>query len=154
MNHKAIENAAQDATHLPTAKPDLSDPATPLSAVGPAFDEQAQQIGPAGRAYERLIAYIRNFEHHLDADHEVAMGSAGSEAGILQIEGIGFFDPEMITFFGRDAFGMKMQLIQHVSQLSVMLRAVPKASTDEPARRIGFKLAAGWTGGDAGDASA
>ncbi len=110
--------------------------------------------GPAAQAYERVIMYLRNFEQQLDTDHELAIGSAGSEAGILQIEGIGFFDPDLITFYGRDENGMKTQLIQHVSQLSVMLRAVPKARAEEPARRIGFRLTSGWLGGEAGDASA
>ncbi len=110
--------------------------------------------GPAALAYQRVIMYLRNFEQQLDTDHELAIGSAGSEAGILQIEGIGFFDPDLITFYGRDENGMKTQLIQHVSQLSVMLRAVPKARAEEPARRIGFRLTSGWLGGEAGDASA
>ena len=108
----------------------------------------------ARSAYDRLVLYIRNFEAQLSAGQEVAMGFAGSDAGVLQIEGLGFFDPDMITFYGRDEMGMKTQLVQHVSQLSVMLRAVPKAQPQEPARRIGFQLNAGWTGGDAGDASA
>ena len=82
------------------------------------------------------------------------MGFAGDEAGVLRIEGIGYFDPDIITFYGRDDSGAKTQLIQHVTQLSVTLRAVPKESdTDEP-RRIGFHLTSGWMGGDSGDASA
>jgi hypothetical protein len=73
---------------------------------------------------------------------------------VLQIEGVGYFDPDLLTFYGTDEEGFKTQLIQHVSQLSVMLRAVPKAEPEEPARRIGFRLATGWTGGEAGDSSA
>ena len=82
------------------------------------------------------------------------MGFAGSDAGVISIEGIGFFAPDLLTFYGRDEDGMKTQLVQHVSQLSVMLRAVPKAEPEEPARRIGFRLTTGWQGGEAGDASA
>jgi len=38
--------------------------------------------------------------------------------------------------------GTKTQLIQHVSQLNVLLRALPReAATDDPPRRIGFRLA-------------
>lgn len=106
-------------------------------------------------AYDRLILYIRNFEQQLDASHEIAMGFAGDETGTLRIEGIGFFDPDILTFYGRDEAGVKTQLIQHVTQLSVTLRAVPiSVSADAPARRIGFQLRSGWMGGDAGDASA
>jgi hypothetical protein len=98
--------------------------------------------------------YIRNFEGQLDAAQEIAMGFAGDEAGVLRIEGIGYFDPDIITFYGRDESGAKTQLIQHVSQLSVTLRAVPKQGESDPPRRIGFQLTSGWMGGDSGDASA
>lgn len=68
------------------------------------------------------------------------MGFAGGDAGILKIEGMGFFDPDILTFYGTDPMGAKTQLVQHVSQLSVILRAAPK-SPDRPApTRIGFRL--------------
>ena len=103
---------------------------------------------PAESIYHRLILYIRNFEQQLDAAHEIAMGFAGGDAGVLRIEGLGFFDPDIVTFYGRDEDGAKTQLIQHVSQVSVILRAVRKEEPDAPARRIGFRLTSGWDGGD------
>ena len=110
---------------------------------------------PAELAHDRLILSIRNFEAGIDAAEEVAMGFAGDAAGILRIEGIGFFDPDILAFYGRDVTGAKTQLIQHVSQLSVTLRAVRRvADADVPARRIGFRLHPGWIGGDSGDGSA
>ena len=114
----------------------------------------AEPMGPARSAYARIAQYIRAFEAQLNSAQEVAMGFAGSEAGVLRIEGIGFFDPDLITFYGRDEAGQKTQLIQHVSQLSVLLRAAPVADRSAPARRIGFVLQSGWHGGDAGDGSA
>ncbi len=101
------------------------------------------QKSPAEWAYERLILYIRNFEEKLDAKHEVAMGFAGGDAGVLRIEGLGYFDPDIITFYGSDESGTKTQLVQHVTQLNVMLRAVTREVPTEPARRIGFRLAEG-----------
>lgn len=97
---------------------------------------------PAQWAYERLILYIKNFEGQLDNEHEVAMGFTAGGAGVLRIEGIGFFDPDIVTFYGEEDNGGRTQLIQHVSQLSVMLRAMPKAPEMEEPRRIGFRLAA------------
>lgn len=70
------------------------------------------------------------------------MGFTGGDAGVLRIEGIGYFDPDVLTFYGSDGEGMKTQLIQHVSQLSVMLRALPKLVESEAPNRIGFRLAA------------
>lgn len=92
-------------------------------------------------AYERLILYIQNFEKMLDNEHEIAMGFTGDRAGIIRIEGMGYFDPDIVTFYGTDEHGAKTQLIQHVSQLSVILRAMPKMAQDAKPKRIGFRLA-------------
>jgi len=100
-----------------------------------------QQKSPAEWAYERLILYIQNFEDQLDNEHEIAMGFAGGDAGVLRIEGMGYFDPDIVTFYGSDETGAKTQLIQHVSQLSVILRALPKEPEQIKAKRIGFRLA-------------
>lgn len=110
--------------------------------------------GPARKAAERLVAWIRAFEAGLDPAQEVALGFAGSEAGILQIDEIGYSDPDLITFTGTDDAGYRTQLIQHVSQMNVILRAVPSADPDEAPRRIGFTLTPRWAGGESGDASA
>ncbi|WP_204115789.1 DUF6173 family protein [Shimia biformata] len=101
------------------------------------------QKSPAEWAYERLILYIQNFEQQLDNEHEVAMGFTGGDAGVLRIEGMGFFDPDIVTFYGSDANGVKTQLVQHVSQLNVMLRALPIVHETDAPNRIGFRLAAG-----------
>ncbi len=127
---------AKTVTKKPTAKP------------------ASQSKSPAEWAHDRLVAYIRNFESQLDTKQEIAMGFASDESGVLRIEGLGYFDPDIITFYGRDESGAKTQLIQHVTQLSVTLRAVPKETEAEPPRRIGFRLTAGWVGGDSGDGSA
>ena len=68
------------------------------------------------------------------------MGFTGGDAGILRIEGMGYFDPDIITFYGSDPTGAKTQLVQHVSQLNVMLRALPKSVEKDEPTRIGFRL--------------
>lgn len=153
----ALNAAVHQASGMPDDPEGGPDTAlgTILGAQHPAQPQpEPEQKSPAKWAYERLIQYIRNFETQLDANHEVAMGFAGSDAGVLKIEGLGYYDPDLLTFYGRDDDGAKTQLVQHVSQLSVMLRAIPKAEPQTPARRIGFHLSAGWQGGDAGDGSA
>jgi hypothetical protein len=104
-------------------------------------DTPVEAKSPAEWAYERLILYIQNFEEQLDNEHEIAMGFTGGDAGVLRIEGIGFFDPDIVTFYGTDMGGAKTQLIQHVSQLSVLLRALPKQPEAPEPNRIGFRLA-------------
>lgn len=98
------------------------------------------QKSPAQWAYERVVMYLKKFEETLDDNHEVAMGFAGGDAGVLRIEGMGYFDPDIVTFYGSDPAGGKMQLVQHVSQLNVALRALPKAVETQAAKRIGFRL--------------
>ena len=113
-----------------------------LDCVPEALNRPVASKSSAQWAYERLILYIQNFEKQLDNEHEVAMGFAGGDTGVLRIEGIGYFDPDIVTFYGRDETEARTQLIQHVSQLSVMLRALPRAQEEGSPRRIGFLLAA------------
>lgn len=100
----------------------------------------AAQKSPAQWAYERVVLYIQKFEEQLDADHEAAIGFTGADAGVLRIEGMGYFDPDIVTFYGSDPAGGRTQLIQHVSQLNVMLRALPKEVESAEPNRIGFRL--------------
>ena len=101
----------------------------------------AAQKSPAQWAYERIVMYLKNFEESLDNEHELAMGFTGGDAGVLRIEGMGYFDPDIVTFYGSDPTGAKTQLIQHVTQMNVMLRALPKAVEQAEPNRIGFRLA-------------
>jgi Family of unknown function (DUF6173) len=96
------------------------------------------QKSPAQWAYERLILYVQKFEEGLDAEHEIGMGFAGSDAGTLHIKGMGYFAPDIVTFYGVDGNGARTQLVQHVSQLNVMLKAAPKIH--DKAERIGFQM--------------
>lgn len=137
-----------------TATDDTDPTGVPDAAPNPMPRPANKQKSEAEWAYERVIQYLRNFEAQLDNTHEIALGFTGSNAGVLQIEGLGFYDPDIVTFYGTDEDGLKTQLIQHVSQLNVILRAVPKRSPEEPARRIGFQLPTGWVGGESGDGSA
>jgi len=97
------------------------------------------QKSPAEWAYQRLVLFIKKFEDGLDGEHEVGLGVAGSDAGPLHIRGMGYFAPDLVTFYGLDRHGAKTQLVQHVSQLNVMLKALPRQGQE--AERIGFHLA-------------
>lgn len=145
MSEISTTAEAQEASALPRAHAVHSDPAAHCAegdALPPALARQpVAEKSPAQWAYERMCLYIRSFEEQLDATQEVAMGFAGSAAGVLRIEGLGYFAPDMLTFYGRDGSGARAQLVQHVAQLNVLLQAVPKVSADPP-RRIGFRLVA------------
>jgi hypothetical protein len=147
---------AHEASALPCARIALATsgegprpPPLPDSLRSPVADKS-----PARWAYERLILYIRNFEEGLDSDHEVGVSFAGSNAGLLRIDGVGYFDPDIVTFYGTDDDGTKTQLIQHVTQLNVILRAASVPRDDAGARRIGFRLVSALDDDDAGAAGA
>lgn len=103
-------------------------------------EQPVNKKSPAQWAYERTVLYLKNFEEQLDGDEEVAMGFAGGDAGVLRIEGMGYFDPDIVTFYGADQRGTRMQLVQHVSQLSVVFRALPRTDKTTAPNRIGFRL--------------
>lgn len=135
----AMENA-----HLPSLREVhiKNAGACPEAASLPkALKESHAKKSPAQWAYERIILYIQNFEKQLDNEHEVGLGLAGGGAGVIKIEGLGYFDPDIVTYYGTGENGAKMQLIQHVSQLNVMLLASPKHIDQAEPIRIGFQLA-------------
>ncbi|MBJ3764101.1 hypothetical protein ILP92_15225 [Maribius pontilimi] len=146
MSADRIETAAEamEAEALPHAHVVHTDPDAkstedePLPKSVTAKPQKAKS--PAEWAYQRMVLYIKNFEEQLDDQHEIAMAFAGDASGVMRIEGMGYFDPDIITFYGTDPTGARTQLVQHVSQLSVMLRALPKGVAKEAPRRIGFRL--------------
>jgi hypothetical protein len=149
VNGDEIGTAAEveQGRALPRAHAVLADPAAPKTAEQKPLPRKVAgkplaEKSPAEWAYERLLLYIQNFEEQLDETQEVAMGFAGGEAGVLRIEGIGYFAPDIVTFYGTDEGGARTQLIQHVSQLSVILRALPREPDRDAPSRIGFRLAA------------
>ena len=122
--------------HRDPAQKKASDQTVPEAVT----KKSAAQKSPAQWAYERVVLYLKNFEEQLDNEHEAAMGFTGADAGVLRIEGMGYFDPDIVTFYGKDPSGGRMQLVQHVSQLNVVLRALPKEVDQEAPNRIGFRL--------------
>ena len=97
------------------------------------------QTNPSKWTYLKLIECVFNFEKSLDDNHEVGarLVSFSSEV-TFYVQDVGYYDPHIISFSGINEKGGKLQLIQHVSQLSVFLVAIKKRG-EEPAR-IGFKL--------------
>lgn len=87
--------------------------------------------------YKRLGDYIKKFEEKLDGDHEIGARLV-SFGGVVtfHISDVGYWGPDIITFKGKNDNGEDVQLIQNISQLSVLLVAMKKL--DECPKRIGF----------------
>ena len=133
---EAMENAA-----LPKCGEVHTDPAVKPATLPKALNKAADQKSPAQWAYERVIMYIQNFEKQLDNDHEVGLGLASGNTGVIKIEGLGYYDPDIVTYYGINEMGARTQLIQHVTQLNVSLVASPKHIDQPEPNRIGFRLA-------------
>ena len=117
---------------------DGRDHAVPVPA---ALARGARDRSAAEWAYQRVVLYLRAFEESLAADQVVAMAFAGGPAGVLRVRGVGFHAPDLVTFTGVDGDGNPAQAIQHVSQLNLLLRAVPRPPEQPEPERIGFRLA-------------
>lgn len=108
-------------------------PMQPAIPIGP-----KSKLNPAEWMYERLGEYIKDFENELDEDHEIGARLVSfGQSVTFHIENVGYYGPDIISFDGINAEGERVQLIQHISQLSVLLVAMKKQS-NKP-RRIGFK---------------
>ena len=57
----------------------------------------------------------------------------------FSIQDIGYWDPNMIVFYGELSDGSAVELVQHISQLNLLLVAVPRHDDiEKPRRIIGF----------------
>ncbi|NTS66831.1 hypothetical protein HRV97_16955 [Sphingomonas sp. HHU CXW] len=96
-------------------------------------------IIPAKWAFERIARQIEKFETDLEPDEEIGLRLVATpDASVMHIDDVGYWGPDMLIFYGNNEHGKPMQLLQHYTQMSVLLTAVP-AKEAEP-RRIGFHL--------------
>ena len=93
----------------------------------------------ASDMYQRIVALINNFESDLP-DTMQAGGRLVSAGDItFSIQDIGYWDPNMIVFYGELSDGSAVELVQHLSQLNLLLVAVPRQDDiQKPRRVIGF----------------
>jgi hypothetical protein len=96
-------------------------------------------VGHVSWMYERLILSIAKFEEKLDQEHEIGarLVTFGNHE-VIHIEDVGYWGPDLVIFYGTSVEGKPLELLQHQSQVNVLLVAVPKGG-GKP-RRIGFEL--------------
>lgn len=110
----------------------IAQPVTPFMST-----ISTSTLSPAKLMYERLGKYINDFESSLDEEHEIGARLVSfGQALTFHINNVSYYGPDIISFDGVNSEGEKVQLIQHISQLSVLLVAMKKLE-DRP-RRIGF----------------
>jgi hypothetical protein len=114
--------------------PEFTAPINPRISIPP-----LSQTNPARWTYQKLVECINSLEQSFDDEHEIGarLVSFGSSV-TFHLQDMNYYDPNIINFYGKNERGEELQLIQHVSQLSVMLITLKKQI--EVPVRIGFNL--------------
>lgn len=103
------------------------------------FLADLQRLNLASGFAKRLFLQITQFDAELDADHEVGIRLVSFGQSItFHVSDIGYDNPSLIFFIGLTEDGHRVQLMQHVSQISFLLIVLPKLHPEQPKRKIGF----------------
>jgi Family of unknown function (DUF6173) len=138
---KANDNGtATDEVAVPaSASPPRHVKGEVMEAAGAPATAEDKPYDPAAWMHQRLVHQIMQFEKGLGPDHEVGGRFVeGPNGEPLHLSSVASWGPDMILFLGEFPDGRKWELVQHYSQVSMLLVAVRKMN-EEP-RRIGFEL--------------
>lgn len=129
MRNIGIPSAVSQMSYMPD-----------LRAIRPA----AQAVAEANYAsvfYEQLMEFILAFEAELDPAHEVGVRLVNFGLNIeFHLARIGYHNPSLIAFYGTTNEGDPVQLVQHVSQISILLMNLP-LRPGSTKKSIGFHAA-------------
>ncbi|EPN50151.1 hypothetical protein A241_18648 [Pseudomonas syringae pv. actinidiae ICMP 19094] len=93
----------------------------------------------ASEFYWRLLDWINTFHRELEDEYEVGgqLVTFGGEV-TFSFTDLTYWNPSLIGFYGNKPDGSPVKLIQHVSQINVLLVRQRRARPEEPKRPIGF----------------
>ena len=111
-----------------------------LRATGTALRSELVDNTTASYQFEKLKKTVIAFMDSLDDEHEIALvlTSCGNSFTMVVTE-INYIDPVLIVFNGF-VDGEYSTLIQHVTQLNVLIKPIPKQDPEKPPRKIGFHI--------------
>ena len=101
--------------------------------------EEARKQNASLGMFSRVFDQVRVFQDGLSPDEEVGICHAAFGVGVITVKLIGSVDPDIIFFVGSDEHGREVRLVQHMSQVSILLVAV-KVQGQRTARRLGFDV--------------
>lgn len=118
-----------------------------MPRINPAHLMPPKDQNLADEFHRRLIEWINDFHRSLDENHEVGARLVSfGQSVTFHIDDIGYWNPSLISFKGKNENGESVELIQHVSQISILLVALKRKDVSQPKRPIGF---ASWPEYDA-----
>jgi len=99
----------------------------------------AQEANFASEFHKRLAKSIADFDADLDNEHEVGVRLVNfGQSVTFHLQDMGYWNPSLLFFFGVMKDGSPVQLIQHVSQISVLLMKLPRKDPSKPKKPFGF----------------
>lgn len=89
--------------------------------------------------HSRLRVLITRFEDSLDPDYEVGVQFVSfGHTQTFHLFDLDYANPSLITFSGVTEDGDPVELIQHVSRISVLLMKLPRMDPAQPKRKVEF----------------
>lgn len=105
----------------------------------PRYSRTEVATDKASELCQMLYSSIRQFDEQLDSTWETGIRLvAFGQSVTFSVMQLGYSDPSLIHFFGILDNGQPVQLIQHVSQISFLLTAIPRINPEKPKPPIGF----------------
>lgn len=132
IDFKNIQKTLEVALSPPALRiQDIKIPPNPLVAEA--------RANYASEFHERLIKWINDFDASLDQANEVGIRLVTfGQTVVFRLHNIGYWNPSLISFSGATEDGSPVELIQHVSQISVLLMKLPRKDPSKPKQPIGF----------------
>lgn len=99
----------------------------------------ATEANYASAFHKHLVKWINEFDSGLDPAHEVGVRLVSfGQIVIFHLRDIGYQNPSLILFSGVTDNDEPVELIQHVSQISILLMRLPRKDPSKPKKSIGF----------------
>ena len=125
---------------MPDYLTDLNSLKASLSATNALLKSELGDKTTASYQFKWLKKTIIEFMNSLDDEHEIGLvlTSFGNSVTMI-VDEINYIDPVLIVFKGFVG-GEYSTLMQHVTQLNVLIKPIPKQDPEKPPRKIGFHI--------------
>ena len=131
--HIIIENTTETAP--------LGERLLNATKICPTLSSDLFYENPAKWLYKRLVKIINDFEEKLTNDYQAGAKLVSFSGQVFAINDIGYSGNDLIIFSGHDQNGSALQLVQHITQVNLLLVAVLRTDdTSKPRRKIGFAI--------------
>lgn len=109
----------------------------------PSFKQQLLEINEpytAKSIFRQLVQQIKLFETALNEEFEVGIKLVSFGQSVqFSVVKLGYLDPNLIWFEGVLPDGTNVELLQHISQISFLMMALPRPHPEKPKTPIGFQ---------------